>query len=110
MTKSKDPLSTAVDLAFGVASSALSMAAQQVRTVTKGNSPETSPEADQFSHVDIDRLVDIAIEREGLVRQEELVSLRKAIAEVTQQLAEVNDSVVKLRKKMKRLEKDNNDE
>ena len=110
MSKSKDPLSAAVDTAFGIASTAISIAAQQVRNVA-GSSKEQPDEAAKASseQLDLERAVEVVLEREGVARQEELAALRRSIAALQAELSSTHEEIHKLRRKIKNL-KGKNDE
>lgn len=104
MTKSKDPLSTAVDAAFGIASSAISIAAQQVRNVagtSKGQPDDSSSSA--AGQIELERAIEIVLEREGVARQDELAALRRSIAALQSELSSTHEEIQKLRRKIKNL-------
>lgn len=93
MDKPKDPLLQAIDAAFAMASSLIQSATNQLKDYT------ASPEAPQTHDVDFDEV----IEREGLVRQDELVRLRDVIGELKSQVVELEEETKKLKKKLKAL-------
>lgn len=105
MTKPKDPLSNAVDMAFGIASSAMSMAAQQVRAVA-GNSKEVQPQepvSGGFTQAELERTIEVILEREGVARQDELAALRRSIVTLQAELGSTHEEIQKLRRKLKKL-------
>jgi Skp family chaperone for outer membrane proteins len=114
MTKSKDPLSSAVDIAFGLASSAMSIAAAQVRNVStskKSDGPDNFDSRDSTSSVapsdvDLSRQIEIVLEREGVARQDELAALRRSIAAIQAELGSTQEEIAKLRRKIKKLKEE----
>jgi hypothetical protein len=96
MEKSKDPLLSAIEAAFGIANSLLQGATAQVKSMATPATTETSPEID----------FDVVIEREGLVRQDELVMLRNLVVELKGQVSELQAETKKLKKKLKELKED----
>jgi hypothetical protein len=96
MEKSKDPLLSAIEAAFGIANSLLQGATAQVKNMAAPATQETSPEID----------FDVVIEREGLVRQDELVMLRNLVVELKGQVSELQAETKKLKKKLKELKED----
>jgi polyhydroxyalkanoate synthesis regulator phasin len=92
MEKSKDPILTALDAAFTIASSLVQNATNQLKDFSQAENPATG---------DID--VEALIEREGLVRQDELVRLRSIIGELKVQVSELEEETKRLKKKLKTL-------
>ena len=111
MTKSKDPLSSAVDIAFGLASSAMSIAAAQVRNVTAKKADETQTSDSSggsmtdfsLNEADLSRQIEIVLEREGVARQDELAALRRSISAIQAELGSTQEELAKLRRKLKKL-------
>lgn len=93
MEKPKDPFLQAIDTAFSVANSLLQSATNQLKEFS------TSADSSVVQEVDFDEV----IEREGLVRQDELVRLRAVIGELKSQVVELEEETKKLRKKLKAL-------
>jgi polyhydroxyalkanoate synthesis regulator phasin len=93
MEKSKDPVLQAIDAVFAVTTSLIQSATNQLRDFSNEN---VNAEA---SDVNIEEL----IEREGLVRQDELVRLRGHIQELKTQVFELEQETKKLKKKLKEL-------
>jgi polyhydroxyalkanoate synthesis regulator phasin len=93
MEKPKDPLLQAIDAAFSVASSLIQNATNQLKDFSTSNDTSSVQEFD-FEEV---------IEREGLVRQDELVRLRAVIGELKAQVVDLEEETKKLRKKLKAL-------
>lgn len=92
MEKSKDPILTALDTAFTIASSLVQNATNQLKDFSQAGNPATG-------EIDIEAL----IEREGLVRQDELVRLRSIIGELKVQVSELEEETKRLKKKLKTL-------
>lgn len=92
MEKSKDPILTALDTAFTIASSLVQNATDQLKDFSQAGNPAAS-------EIDIEAL----IEREGLVRQDELVRLRSIIGELKVQVSELEEETKRLKKKLKTL-------
>jgi polyhydroxyalkanoate synthesis regulator phasin len=93
MEKPKDPLLQAIDAAFSVASSLIQNATNQLKDFSTSNDTSSVQEFD----------FDEVIEREGLVRQDELVRLRAVIGELKAQVVDLEEETKKLRKKLKAL-------
>lgn len=91
MEKPKDPVLQAVDAAFSMATSLIQNATIQLKEFA---SDSAKPEA-----LDLD--IEALIEREGLVRQDELVRLRSVIQELRLQVAELEQETKKLKRKLK---------
>lgn len=93
MEKSKDPVLQAIDAVFAVTTSIIQSATNQLRDFSND---KVNAEPTNF---DIEEL----IEREGLVRQDELVRLRGHIQELKAQVVELEQETKKLKKKLKEL-------
>lgn len=93
MEKPKDPLLQAIDAAFSMASSLIQSATNQLKDYATTSEPASTQDVD----------FDEVIEREGLVRQDELVRLRAVIGELKAQVVELEEETKKLKKKLKAL-------
>lgn len=93
MEKQRDPFLQAIDAAFSLANSLIQNATHQLKDFSTTSEPSASQD------VDFDEM----IEREGLVRQDELVRLRAVIGELKAQVLELEEETKKLRKKLKAL-------
>jgi polyhydroxyalkanoate synthesis regulator phasin len=91
MEKSKDPVLQALDAVFAVTTSLIQNATNQLRDFSNENVNVAVPDFD----------IEELIEREGLVRQDELVRLRAHIQELRTQVIELEQETKKLKKKLK---------